>query len=232
VIVPIYNEEGNLERVEKALTNFTSITKFPTTILFVNDGSTDKSQELIEAICHRNEAFRYICLKSNVGLSAAIKAGIDYTKTELIGYIDGDLQTSPEDFNLLLEHIDSYDLVNGIRVHRQDNFVKKMSSKIANIIRKAFTNDGMDDSACPLKVIKTAYAKRIPMFNGMHRFLPALVMLNGGKIIQIPVQHFPRIAGHTNFGIWNRMLGPFFDCFIYLWMKKKYINYKITKQSE
>ncbi len=231
IIVPVYNEEDNLERVEKELLEYTLIAAVPTTVLFINDGSFDRSQELIEDICNRNESFKYILFEQNRGLSAAIKAGFDYTKTELVGYIDSDLQTSPEDFNLLLEHIENYDLVTGVRDNRKDSFVKNMSSTIANSIRRAFTHDGMDDTGCPLKVIKTDFAKRIPMFKGLHRFLPAMILLQNGRILQVPVRHFPRIAGQAKFGLWNRLLGPLSDCFAYLWMKKKYINYTISKKS-
>jgi len=230
IVVPVYNEEDNLERVESELLEYSKKASVSTCILFVNDGSKDKSQELIENICSRNSNFNYISFKENRGLSAAIKAGFDYTKTELVGYIDSDLQTAPEDFNLLLEHIGEYDLVTGVRANRKDSFVKNMSSKIANSIRRAFTHDGVDDTGCPLKVIKTEYAKRIPMFKGLHRFLPAMILLQNGKIIQIPVQHFPRIAGQAKFGLWNRLLGPLSDCFAYLWMKRKYINYDVSKQ--
>ncbi len=231
IIVPVYNEEENMERVEKELLLYSKIATVSTCILFVNDGSKDKSQELIEDICLRNINFNYISFEKNRGLSAAIKAGFDYTKTQLVGYIDSDLQTTPEDFNLLLEHIGKYDLVTGVRANRKDSFVKNMSSTIANGIRRAFTHDGMDDTGCPLKVIKTHYAKKIPMFKGLHRFLPAMILLQNGKIIQIPIQHFPRIAGEAKFGLWNRLLGPLSDCFAYLWMKRKYINYKVAKQS-
>ncbi len=231
IIVPVYNDEDNLERVEKELLAYTKIATIPTTILFVNDGSKDKSQDLIEDICNRNENFNYILFEENRGLSAAIKAGFDTIETEFVGYIDSDLQTAPEDFNLLLEHITEYDLVTGVRANRKDTFIKSMSSTIANGIRRTFTHDGMDDTGCPLKVIKTEYAKRIPMFKGLHRFLPAMILLQKGKIIQIPVQHFPRIAGEAKFGLWNRLLGPLLDCFAYLWMKKKYINYTISKKS-
>jgi len=230
IVVPVYNEEDNLERVESELLEYSKKASVSTCILFVNDGSKDKSQELIENICSKNSNFNYISFKENRGLSAAIKAGFDYTKTELVGYIDSDLQTAPEDFNLLLEHIGEYDLVTGVRANRKDSFVKNMSSKIANGIRRAFTHDGMDDTGCPLKVIKTEYAKRIPMFKGLHRFLPAMILLQNGKIIQIPVQHFPRIAGQAKFGLWNRLLGPLSDCFAYLWMKRKYINYDVSKK--
>lgn len=232
IIVPVYNEEDNLERVETELSKYLKIASVPTCVLFVNDGSKDKSQTMIEDICNRNDAFDYVLFKENRGLSAAIKAGFDYADTELVGYIDSDLQTSPEDFNLLLNHINNNELVTGVRADRKDSFVKNMSSKIANGIRRAFTKDGMDDTGCPLKIIKTDYAKRIPMFRGLHRFLPAMIMLQNGRVTQIPVRHFPRIAGTAKFGLWNRLLGPLMDCFAYLWMKKKYINYDVAKTSK
>jgi hypothetical protein len=117
--------------------------------------------------------------------------------------------------------------VTGVRTDRKDSFVKNMSSLIANGIRRTFTHDGMDDTGCPLKIIRTDVAKRIPMFKGLHRFLPAMVLLQQGRIIQIPVRHFPRIAGQAKFGLWNRLISPLMDCFAYLWMKKRYINYRV-----
>jgi dolichol-phosphate mannosyltransferase len=169
-------------------------------------------------------------LIKNYGLSAAIKAGFDTANTPWVGYIDADLQTDPMDFNILLEYADSYELVTGVRANRKDSFVKNLSSKIANGIRRAFTHDGMDDTGCPLKIIRTDVAKKIPMFNGLHRFLPAMVLLQGGRIRQVPVKHFPRIAGVSKFYLWNRLIGPLQDCFAYLWMKKKYLNYTINRK--
>lgn len=230
IVVPVYNEEDNLERVEKELGAYAAAAKIPVKILFVNDGSKDKSQEMIENICSDSTVFNFVSFAENRGLSAAIKAGFDNTDTSLVGYIDSDLQTAPADFDLLLEHIGEFDLVTGVRANRKDSFVKNMSSKIANGIRRAFTKDGMDDTGCPLKIIKTDYAKRIPMFKGLHRFLPAMILLQDGKIKQIPVQHFPRIAGEAKYGLWNRLFGPLMDCFAYVWMKKKYINYSIAKK--
>lgn len=230
IIVPVYNEEENLERVEKELLAYVAIAIKKTCILFVNDGSADGSQRLIEEICNRNSMFHYLTFKENRGLSAAIKAGFDHAETPLVGYIDSDLQTAPEDFNLLLPYIGEYDLVTGLRADRKDSFVKNMSSKIANGIRRAFTHDGMDDTGCPLKVIKSDFAKRIPMFKGLHRFLPAMILLQDGKVLQVPVRHYPRIAGQAKFGLWNRLLGPLSDCFAYLWMKKKYINYEVKQK--
>jgi len=224
IIVPVYNEEGNLERVESVLLEYSNKASVSTCILFVNDGSNDKSQELIDVICQKYSNFNYISFKENRGLSAAIKAGFDYTKTELVGYIDADLQTNPSDFNLLLNHISEFDLVTGVRANRKDSLLKKIASKIANNVRVLFTKDGMSDTGCPLKVIKTDYAKKIPMFNGIHRFLPAMILLQKGKVKEIPVRHYPRIAGQSKFGIFNRLLSSLSMCFIYLWMKKHYIN--------
>lgn len=231
VVIPVYNEEDNLLRVEEEFLTYFKIASVPCKALFVNDGSKDRSQELIEAICARNDQFEYVSFAQNAGLSAAIKAGFDHTETDLVGYIDADLQTTPQDFNKLLSEMGDCALVTGVRADRKDSFVKNMSSKIANGIRRAFTKDGMDDTGCPLKIIKADYAKRIPMFRGLHRFLPAMIMLQNGKTKQVPVRHFPRIAGEAKFGLWNRLLGPLMDCFAYLWMKKKYINYEVGKTS-
>lgn len=230
IVIPVYNEEDNLIRVQQELSKYIKIATKKTKILFVNDGSNDSSQSIIQKICNENENFSFIQFEKNCGLSAAITAGFDNTDTELVGYIDSDLQTTPADFNLLLNEIGEYDLVTGVRMNRKDSFVKNISSTIANFIRRSFTHDGMDDTGCPLKVIKTDYAKNIPMFNGLHRFLPAMILLQNGKIKQIPVQHFPRIAGEAKYGLWNRLLGPLFDCFAYLWMKNKTINYKILNR--
>jgi glycosyltransferase involved in cell wall biosynthesis len=231
IVIPVYNEAGNLERLEEELSAFLETAEINTNVLFVNDGSIDNSQQIIENICSRNYKFSYISFNRNYGLSAAIKAGFDHADSSLIGYMDADLQTSPEDFHLLLEALGDHDLVTGVRTERKDPFVKKMSSVIANKIRRAFTNDGMDDTGCPLKIIRAEAAKKIPMFRGLHRFLPAMILLQGGKIKQVPVRHFPRIAGKANFGLADRLVGPLSDCFAYLWMKKKYIAYDIAKKS-
>ncbi len=229
IVVPVYNEEGNILRLEKELGEFLKIARVAVCVLFVNDGSKDKSGPLLKEICQRNPDFYYLELAKNGGLSAAMKAGIDHTDSELVGYIDADLQTTPEDFNLLLEHTNSYEMVMGIRTGRKDSFVKNMSSRIANGFRRAMTHDGVQDTGCPLKILRTEYAKRIPFFTGMHRFLPALIQLQNGKVKQVPVRHFPRIAGESKYNLRNRLIGPFKDCFAYRWMKKRYINYEIAE---
>jgi glycosyltransferase involved in cell wall biosynthesis len=227
VVVPVYNEVESLPRVERAMREWLPTSPIKACVLMVNDGSKDGSLELMREICARNEAMFYISLAKNGGLSAAMKAGIDATHSRYVGYIDADLQTTPEDFNLLLEHVAEFQLVMGIRAGRKDSFFKNLQSKIANGFRNMMTHDGAKDTGCPLKVMWTDYAKRVPFFTGMHRFLPALIQLQEGRMMQIPVRHFPRTEGVSKYHLWNRLIGPFKDCFAYRWMRKRYINYQI-----
>ncbi|MBP3612637.1 MAG: glycosyltransferase family 2 protein [Rikenellaceae bacterium] len=227
VVVPVYNEVESLPRVERAMREWLPTSPIKACVLMVNDGSKDGSLELMREICSRNESMFYISLAENGGLSAAMKAGIDATHSRYVGYIDADLQTTPEDFNLLLEHVADYQLVMGIRAGRKDSFFKNLQSKIANGFRNMMTHDGAKDTGCPLKVMWTDYAKRVPFFTGMHRFLPALIQLQEGRMMQIPVRHFPRTEGVSKYHLWNRLIGPFKDCFAYRWMRKRYINYTI-----
>jgi dolichol-phosphate mannosyltransferase len=231
IIVPVYNEEDNIRTLEQRLVDFLPTCKYPTCVLFVNDGSKDDSRNLLMLVCGRNDHFYCISLERNSGLSAAMKAGIDVAFSDYVGYMDADLQTAPEDFNLLLEHIADYEMVMGVRASREDSWSKKLQSKIANGFRRMMTHDGVSDTGCPLKVMRTDYAKRVPFFTGMHRFLPALIQLQNGKVLQIPVRHFPRVAGVSKYHLWNRLISPFFDCFAYRWMKKRYINYVIRESN-
>ncbi len=228
ILVPVYNEEDNIYALEKKLQHFLPKSIYPACVLFINDGSTDDSLNRIREICERNDDFFYLSLEKNRGPSAALKAGIDYTFSDYVGYMDADLQTDPEDFNLLLKDIADYEMVTGIRANRKDSFFKNLQSKIANSYRRMMTNDGISDTGCPLKVMHTDAAKKMPLFNGMHRFMPALILLQNGKVKQTPVRHYPRMAGKSNYHLWNRLTGPFIDCFAYRWMKKRYINYAVN----
>ena len=230
IIVPIYNEAENMERLERELAAYLAKAAVKSCVLFVNDGSTDGSLELLKPIANRHDDFFYISFERNAGLSAAIKAGIDYAWSDYVGYIDADLQTTPDDFDLLVPYLPDYALVTGIRAERKDTFVKKMSSKIANGFRRRMTHDNIADTGCPLKVIRTEVARQIPFFKGMHRFLPALVMLQQEQVKQVPVRHFPRMAGQAKFNLTNRLVAPFVDCFAYRWMAKRYIRYRVAER--
>lgn len=232
IIVPIYNEEDNIARLESTFAEYLPKCIEKACVLFVNDGSKDSSLKGIEEICSRNKDFYYISFDRNRGLSAAIKAGFDTCESPLVGYMDADLQTAPEDFNLLLPHAADYTLVSGIRARRNDSGSKRIQSKIANGFRRMMTGDTATDTGCPLKVMQTPYAKRIPMFKGMHRFFAALITLqDSGTFFETPVRHFPRTAGQSKFHLWNRLIGPFQDCFAFRWMRSRYINYHIAKDN-
>lgn len=231
ILVPVYNEEDNISALEERLSVFLPSARRSACVLFVDDGSTDDSLNRICEICRRHIDFFYLALEQNSGLSAALKAGIDATFSPYVGYMDADLQTAPEDFNLLLADIDDYELVTGIRANRKDTPFKKLQSKIANSFRRMMTHDGMQDTGCPLKVMHTDYARRVPFFTGMHRFLPALILLQNGRVKQVAVRHFPRTAGVSKYHLWNRLVSPFIDCFAYRWMKKRYINYRVASDN-
>lgn len=230
IIVPLYNEEESISQFKIEMDKFIEVAKVPAQVLFVNDGSTDKSDSIIQLICEEDSNYNYISLTNNCGLSTAIKAGIDYIDTPLTGYIDADLQTSPSDFNSYLQYLDNNAMVNGIRAKRHDSFVKKMSSKIANSFRRFMIDDNITDTCCPLKIMKSDYAKKIPFFKGMHRFMPALIQLQGGSVKQLEVQHFERYAGTAKYHLWNRIKGPFFDTLAFVWIRKRYIRYQINNK--
>ncbi len=230
VIVPVYNEIDNLRRVKEVFDKYIPNSSHPIQLLFVDDGSTDGSLDIIKDIC-KDDNYNYISFTENRGLSTAIKAGIDNISTPLIGYIDADLQTTPDDFNKLLEYINDYDAVIGYRVKRADTISKKLQSKVANYIRRSLIDDGIIDTGCPLKILRSDIAKKIPFFDGMHRFIPALMLLEGAKIKQIPVNHYPRVAGESKFNLFNRSIKPLQDLFAYRWMKSRYIRYEIGSSS-
>ena len=115
--------------------------------------------------------------------------------------------------------------------NRKDSFFKNLQSKIANGFRRSMTGDTAKDTGCPLKVMHTDVARRLPFFTGMHRFLPALMLLEKGRMMQIPVRHFPRMAGVSKYHLWNRLVSPFMDCFAYRWMKKRYIRYQVGEHN-
>ncbi len=231
IIIPVFNEEDNLERISVEMNKFLAQAPCSSSILFVNDGSTDTSLEKIKELCSQHQNFHYLSLNQNYGLSSALMAGIQATQSPYVGYIDADLQTSPMDFSLLLAEKERYGLVLGIRTNRKDSFLKKTSSRIANSFRRMMTGDGVSDTGCPLKVMQTPLAQKLPFFDGFHRFLPALFQIIGSEVKEIPVQHFPRIAGEAKYGLLNRLIGPFKDCFYVRWLKKRYRNYQIEEQA-
>ncbi len=223
--IPVFNEEGNLKALEQAFCDYLPECPMKACVLFINDCATDSSLDMIKDICNRREDFFYIAHTRRIGCSGAMKTAISAIESEYMGYTDADLQTVPQEFNLMLPYAKDYTLVAGVRSTREDGFRKKLQSRIGNGFRRMMTGDGATDSVCPMKVIKMSAARRLPMFNGMHRFLPALVLLQeGGCYKEVSVTHRSRTAGKSKFNMWNRLRG-FTDCFIYRWMRRNWVDF-------
>jgi len=227
IIVPIYNEVDGIDMLESEFLRYFEKSSLNPQVLLVDDGSTDGSLVKIKKLCQSNSRFHYISFDRNQGLSAAILAGFKYATSDWVGYIDADLQTKPIDFFRFEPFMDTFDLVLGARIGRKDSSVKKLTSQFANWFRDSMLHDGVKDSGCPLKIIRREYALALPHFSGVHRFIPALILMQGGKVKEIPIAHFPRENGKSKFNFLNRSLGPVVDTFGVRWMMKRKINYQI-----
>ncbi|WP_115461549.1 glycosyltransferase family 2 protein [Winogradskyella aurantiaca] len=227
IIVPFFNEEAVIANCFQRLKDYSLTCEHDIHLIFVNDGSLDSSEANLLASIKEYPNSTLVSLDNNYGLSTALKAGIDHATSDWIGYIDADLQTVPEDFDLFFPFMEDFDLVLGIRTSRNDGFIKRLSSRFANWFRQLFTKDGVKDTGCPLKLMRRSYAENLMLFKGMHRFIPALIQLHGGSVKQIEVQHFPRTAGKSKFNLLNRSVGPLVDCLVFIWMRRRYIKYQL-----
>ena len=228
ILVPVYNEEDNMPVLSKRLADYLPHAAKSSCVLFINDGSSDHSGERIRTACAEHDRFFFIELSCNTGLSSALKAGMDCVCSPYLAYIDADLQTAPEELDLLTPYLNEYELVTGVRANRKDTGFKKIQSRIANGFRRMMIKDGARDTGCPLKVMQTDMARSLPFFKGMHRFFPALIQLAGGRVKQVNVSHYPRVAGVSKFTLRNRCFAPFIDCLAVRWMQKRHIAYTIA----
>lgn len=201
-------------------------------VVFVDDGSKDRSLEVIKKLGQDNEHVRYVALKNNCGQSAAFSAGFEAAKGDVIITMDADLQNDPADIpNMLREYELGFDMVIGWRAKRKDTFAKRIASKIGNGIRNWLSQETVKDTGCSLKIMRSSMAKRIPMFTGMHRFLPTLMKCQGATVSEVKVNHRPRLHGTSKYGIWDRAKTTFFDLLAIRWMKKRYICYAIKEKN-
>jgi len=219
IVVPLYNEEGNVEELHKKIVEACEALGKTFEIIFVDDGSTDRTNE----ICRRLSPLKLISFRKNFGQTAAFDAGIKNSRGEIIITMDGDLQNDPSDIGRLIEKLEEgYDVVSGWRRERKDPLMKKIFSRTANILRKILIDDGIHDSGCSLKAYRRECFNDIDLFGEMHRFIPALLKIQGFKITEIPVSHHPRIHGMTKYN-WKRGIKGFVDM-ISVWFWKKYAN--------
>lgn len=232
VVIPVYNEEDSIKilisELDEVIRKLTDVYE----IILIDDGSTDKSCHIIRKLLNDFKKLRLIKFKKNCGQSAAFAAGFSAARYEYIVTLDADLQNDPADIPVMFAKInEGYDAVIGWRKKRSDTLLKKISSKIGNSIRNIITGDDIKDTGCSLKVYKKIFLDKIKMYNGMHRFLPTLLKIEGAKITVIPVNHRTRKFGVSKYGVLNRLLNPLFDCFAVRWMKKRHIAYTIEEDT-
>jgi dolichol-phosphate mannosyltransferase len=224
VVVPVFNEQENIPILQSELR--AALTGLDYEIIFVDDGSIDRTAERIEAAPN----IRVIRFEKNAGQSAAIYAGVHAARGATVVLIDGDLQNDPGDIpRLLAEIARGADLVCGYRAQRRDTRVKRLTSWIANAVRSRFTKDGVRDTGCTLKAMRRECVGALVPFKGMHRFIPALVKGAGYQLVEIPVNHRPRRFGQSKYGLGNRAVRATLDMFGVRWLLSRRLSFKIRE---
>lgn len=217
VIIPVFNEEENVQELYNEIVDICTKSLYKYEIIFVDDGSTDNSAEIIKRLSP-------VCLirfRKNFGQTAAMDAGIKHAKSDYIITMDGDRQNDPGDIPKMILFLEQNDLdvVSGWRKKRKDGFWKKFISRGANLLRSVLIKDGIKDSGCSLKVYKRECFQQISLYGEMHRFIPAILKIKGYKIGQVEVNHRPRIKGKTKYN-WRRTFKGFIDMIsVWFWNK-------------
>ena len=221
VVIPVFNEEENLEPLLDEVFPVLSETGSAFEVICVDDASTDNSFAVLQSLKDKYAELRIIQHRLNCGESAAEATGFVNARGEWIVTIDADQQNDPADIPALLEASINADAVCGVRQTREDDWVKRLSSRVANGFRNWVTKDVIADAGCTFRAIRRDALREVPIFNGMHRFLPTLLRLQGFKVVEIPVNHRPRTRGESKYGIGNRMFRGLVDCFAILWFRKR-----------
>lgn len=233
VVIPVYNEEENLLPLMDELAGVLDEIEKPWEVVFVDDGSCDGSAGVLERIREeRPGQVQIISFRKNSGQTAAFDAGFKAARGGIIITMDADMQNDPADIPSLLERTGDYDLVCGWRHKRDDNFVRRASSRIANSIRNRLSGEDIRDVGCSLKAFRSEYARGLKLFTGMHRFFPTLVKMQGGRVVEVKVNHRPRKHGTAKYNIRNRILRSFLDLLAVCWMKRRYLNYEIKEHKQ
>lgn len=226
VVIPLYNEEENIAPLQEELAAALKGRDYE--LVLVDDCSTDKTLERIV----RGPGVRVIEFEKNAGQSAAMYVGLHAAKGDITILLDGDRQNDPADIPLMLAKLEEgYDLVCGWRVKRQDTWSKRISSKIANFVRSRFTRDGIHDTGCSLKVLRTECRDALFLFRGMHRFIPAMVKGLGYRITEMPTNHRPRVAGVSKYGFGSRAWKATCDMFAVRWFLSRQLKVKVRRES-
>jgi glycosyltransferase involved in cell wall biosynthesis len=229
LVIPAYNEQENVEPLLTRVAAALSQLNRPFEVLIIDDGSTDQTPRLLSEAMGKYPWLRVLRLGRNSGQTAAFDAGFKAARGQLIATIDADLQNDPEEIPRLASLMDGCDMIAGWRQKRNDIWLRRVQSRIANRIRNAISEEEIHDSACSLKVYRRACVQGLQLYNGMHRFMPTLVKMRGFRVKEEPVKHSPRHAGTAKYGLRNRAWRAFVDLLAVRWMKKRYIRYEVAE---
>lgn len=230
IILPCYNEAENLPVLAAEIEAAMRETALTYEVLFVDDGSTDDTQRVLAALAAADSRRRVFSSSRNCGQSAALAAGFDAARGGVLVTLDADLQNDPRDVSLLLDALEGVELAAGMRVRRQDSWVRRVSSRLANGVRSRALDDATPDTGCSLKAFRRDVVVRLPRFAGMHRFLPALVQMDGGRVRHVPVRHRPRLHGKTKYNVRNRLVRGLVDLLGVLWLKRRWIDRRVVTE--
>lgn len=218
VVVPVFNEADNVQSLCQEIVAVMTTTKRPFEMLFVDDASTDGTAERLSDV-HVAAPLRILNHRHNCGQSAAIATGFRHAGGTWVATLDGDGQNDPSDLPRLLAHLlaTGADGVTGVRTVRRDNWLKRISSRVGNGFRNWVTGDRISDSGCGIRIVRRACLAEVPVFNGMHRFLPTLLRGQGFRVEELPVKHRPRLHGLSKYGLHNRLWRGLRDCLGVRW---------------
>ena len=231
IVVPVYNEEGNLPFLWPEIREVMATTQRSYEVIFVDDGSQDRSAEIVREFREQDPRVRLVRLKANAGETAATDAGLKTARGRSVVVMDADLQNDPHDIPAMLGHLDQWDAVTGWRVNRGagDSFVRRASSRIANRVRNALSDETIQDSGCTFRAFRRECLEDLVLYRGFHRFIPTLLKMRGFRVLEIPVNHRPRRFGQSKYGIGNRALRAFVDLLVVRWMKDRRLRYQIAE---
>jgi len=225
IILPCFNEAGNLALLVEEIASALAGARKSFEILIIDDGSDDATVQVTAELSRRDPRVRGIRHVRNLGQSAALATGFALSKAPLVATLDGDGQNDPGDLVRMLEELErtGADAICGVRARRRDSIVRRASSRIANAFRNFVTGDHVRDSGSGIRVVRREALAEIPVFSGMHRFLPTLLRLQGFRVVEVEVAHRPRRSGVSKYGIGNRLWRGILDCLVVRWYRKRAI---------
>ena len=231
LVIPCYNEEGNLHALIAAIREAAEPLKLAYEVIITDDCSRDKSWAILKELAAADARIRVQRFAFNCGESAASWAGLKAARGQYLVTLDADLQNDPKDLPKFLAGLKDFDCVCGTRVESRgqgDNFVRIASSRIANWVRNKVSGERISDAGCTYRAFKRECIENLKFFKGMHRFLPTLFKIEGFTVTEIAVSNNPRFAGQSHYGVWNRLFASFYDLLAVRWMKQRMFRFTVA----